>query len=94
MLRLQLLGYNIHRLGFNTRYYGVSINRIIKQQYQLLKSLVEVGKNLNLKPEQAAELSSSKLFSKIELIIMSIIWIDFLTLIHQTILGLRLETRP
>src|SRR6218665_1510767 len=47
-------------LEFNIRYYVISVIPIIKQQEKILKSLVEVAENLNLKPEQAIELSSIK----------------------------------
>jgi len=43
--------------GFNTRYSGISAMPIIRQQEKILKSLVEVAENLNLKPEEGVELS-------------------------------------
>jgi len=49
-----------NRFGFNTRYSGMSAKPIIKQQEKILKSLVEVAEKLNLKPEEAVELCSTK----------------------------------
>jgi len=50
----------LNRLGFNTRYSGISGKPINKQRDTLLKSIAEVDENLNLKHEQSAELSSIK----------------------------------
>src|SRR6218665_1871818 len=62
-----------------------------QQQEKIRKSLVEVAENLNFKPKESVELSTIKI-SKIQLIIIStIIWIEFLTLVRQT--KLMLEAR-
>lgn len=48
-------------LGFNTRYYGISVKPVIRQQYKIVKSWVDVAESRNFCPNKKRTSCSCKL---------------------------------